>query len=459
MANTSAKRASHSETPLTVEESALQEAADIALEAAKKAGASAVEVGVNRVDGLSYSVRNGETETIERNQDKGLDLRVFIGAQTASSSTTDFSREAIEDTVRAAIAIAKETEGDHCMGLADARDYPSKWLDLDLHHPHGMEAAELSQLAHEQTLACETTARADSRISNTEGATFNAHEGVALMMNSNGFCGFSRGTRYGLSCSVLAGEGDHMQRDYWYDSNRQLDQLQAAEQIGERAAQRTLARLGAQKLSTRNAPVIYDATVASGLIGHFINAIKGQAIHKKASFLLDCMGKPIFPAFMSISQKPHLKAAMGSSIYDSDGVATRELDYVIDGILSSYVLSHYSACKLDIPNTGNAGGTRNLHVSHGDKQQDALLKDMGTGLLVTELMGFGVNGVTGDYSRGASGFWVENGEIQHPVEEITLSSNLKDMFAQISDIGADVDTRGNIRCGSILIDNMTIGGS
>ncbi len=455
------KLCSHSSQPITAEENELYTVATKALEMAVSEGCTAADLSVDMVDGLSYSVRHGEPETLEKNQDKGLDIRVFMGDQTGVASTTDFSDIAIQRTVKAATAIASVTQGDPCLRLADVSLYPTELSDLDSHHPQNWQADQAAEFAREQAASCEGAALADSRISNTEGASFNAHQGVSLVMNSNGFSGFTRSTRYGLSCSVIAGERDAMQRDFWYDSKRCLDDLDSAVSIGERAARRTLSRLGSRKIKTQQVPVLYDAPVASSLISHFISAINGRAIHKKATFLVDQLDQAVFPDFVQIHQQPHLRRAVGSAHYDADCVATRPLAYIENGVLKSYVLSHYSACKLGLTTTGNAGGVRNLIVdpsSQGELNQSDLLKEMGTGLLVTEMMGFGINGVTGDYSRGAAGFWVENGEIQYPVEEITLSGNLKSMFQNLVAIGSDVDSRGNTRVGSILIDHMMIGG-
>ncbi len=452
---------SHSDAPLNDAEAKMLEAAEWAVKEAKSLGCSDAEVGLNQVSGNEYSVRNGEPETIERNQDKGLDIRVYIGHQIGNASTSDLTPKAISETVRAAHSIAKVTEGDPCLKLADAALYPKVFADLNLHHPQNWLAEETAQYGLEQATRCEAAAlEFDDKISNTEGASFSAHSGVSLMHNSNGFVGFARGTRYGLSCSVIAGTAQGMQRDYWYDSARDLSDLQEAQHIGAKAAERTISRLDAKKLSTRKAPVIFDATVASSLMSHLNSAINGNAVYKKATFLADQLDKQVFAEHISVYQRPHLEKAMGSSVYDAEGVATTDHTFIDRGVLSSYVLSSYSACKLGMKTTGNAGGVRNLHL-HSDEaiSREELLKQMGTGLLVTEMMGHGINTVTGDYSRGAAGYWVENGELQYPVHEITLSSHLGQMFQQIVALGSDVDTRGNIRSGSVLIEEMTIGGS
>ncbi|MEE9447927.1 MAG: metalloprotease PmbA [Arenicellales bacterium] len=454
------KLTSHSTSPLNAKESELFEISERVLAFAKAANCTAADLSINMISGAEYSIRNGEPETIERNQDKNLSIQVFNGDQTGSASTTDFSDQALQSTVNAAASIAKVTEGDPCLALAEPDTFPTVFPDLDLHHPDGLSAEKLGQFALEQAIACEAAALGyDTRISNTEGASFSAHEGVSLMRTSKGFTGFARGTRYGLSCSVIAGEQDAMQRDYWYDSQRKLGALESAAAIGEHAAKRTLSRLNARKIKTCKVPVILDATMAPGFVRHLIQAISGNAVYKKATFLTDKIDTVIFPEHINIGQTPHLPQGMGSAVYDADGVATQAQNYIEDGRLISYVLSQYSACKLGLQNTGNAGGVRNLSINHDDLSQQDLLKRMGTGLLVTEMMGFGVNTVTGDYSRGAAGFWVENGEIQYPVHEITLSGNLSEMFKGISGIANDTNTKGNIHSGSILLNALTVGGS
>jgi len=338
--------------------------------------------------------------------------------------------------------------------------YPKDFPDLELHHPSSLSAEDLGRFGIEQAIECEAAAlNADPRISNTEGANFSAHEGVSLVRNSLGFTGFSRSTRYGLSCSVIAGKSDAMQRDYWYDSKRELDTLESAQSIGNEAARRTLSRLNARKIATCKAPILFDATLSPGLLRHLVSAISGRAVYKKASFLAGKVDQMLFPEHINIGQSPLIKQGMGSAVYDADGVATYAQNYVENGRLISYVLSQYSACKLGLTTTGNAGGVRNLSINHDGISRDELLKKMDTGLLVTEMMGFGVNNVTGDYSRGAAGFWVEQGEIQYPVHEITLSGNLQSMFAGFSGIANDTNMKGNIQSGSILIDEMTIGGN
>ncbi len=455
----SQKLPSHSQAPLNQEEEALLAVGEQVLSETKRCGATSADISLNQVDGLSYTVRNGEPETVEKNKDKGLNIRVFFGDQTGSASTTDYSHAALKASVEAAMAIAKVTQGDPCLRLATPDLFPKQWVDLDQLHPQAWTGEHAAQAALDYALRCEQAALSvDSRITNTEGATFNAHAGTTLTMSSEGFCGFSRGSRYGLSASVIAGEKDKMQRDYWYDGACSLDDLPSAESIGKKAGQRTVARLGAKKIKTQSVPVLYDATVASSLLGHLMRAISGGAVYKKASFLADRLGEVVFPEFINIHESPHLTRVSGSSLYDSDGVATTAQHFIENGVLNSYALSLYSACKMGTTTTANAGGARNVSISSSGKTQAELLKDMGKGLLITEMMGFGSNIITGDYSRGASGFWVENGEIQYPVEEITVSGNLKDMYQGIVSVGNDVDLRGNIRSGSILLDQLMVGG-
>jgi PmbA protein len=423
---------------------------------AKKQGATTAEAGVNISQGLSVSVRLGEVETVEHTRDKGLGLTVYIGQCTGSASTTDFGREALRDTVRAACAIARHTAEDDCSGLADPDRLARAVPDLDLHHPWNPGVDQAIVLARE----CEAAARGvDKRITNSEGASLSTHEGLEVYGNTHGFLGAVAGSRHSLSVSVIAQDEAGMQRDYWYTSARDATALDAPATVGHLAANRTLKRLNARRLSTRQCPVLYEAPIASSLLSHFVGAIRGGALYRQASFLLDSLGKKVFTDFVRIHEQPHLKGAMGSAAFDGEGVATAPRDLVRDGVLLGYVLDSYSARKLKMPTTGNAGGVHNLTIAPGPDDLAALLKRMDTGLFVTELIGFGVNTVTGDYSRGAAGFWVENGEIQYPVEEITIAGNLKEMFLHLAAVGSDVDRRGNIRTGSILIENMTVAGS
>ena len=425
------------------------------LDEAKQQGASAAEANADVGQGLSVTVRLGEVETVEHNRDKGLAVTVYFGDRSGSASTSDFSDAAVRDTVRAACTIAKYTAADPFSGLADpellARDIP----DLDLYHPWPLTTEQAIDLAR----ACETHAREhDKRIVNSEGATVGSHSGHGVYGNSNGFLGALASTRHSLSCAVVAQDAQGMQRDYWYTSARAAGDLISAEAVGVQAAVRTVRRLGARKLKTCQVPVIYEAPIASSLLSHFIGAIRGTSLYRRSSFLLDHVGKPVFAPHVHIFEQPHLRRGQGSAPFDNDGVATRARDIVRDGVLQGYVLDTYSARKLGLVTTGNAGGVHNLEIAAGALDLGGLLKQMQQGLLVTELIGFGVNNVTGDYSRGAAGFWVEHGEIQYPVEEITIAGNLKQMYRDLIAVGNDVDTRGNIRTGSILIGNMTVAG-
>lgn len=425
------------------------------LNEAEKQGATAAEAVVSQDAGLTVTARDGDVETVEHIRDNGLGVTVYFGKRKASASTSDLSDAAVRDTVRAACKIAKHTQEDDCAGLADAdlmaRDIP----DLDLNHPWNLSVDQ----AIEQTVACEQAAReADSRIVNSEGATLSAQSGLHVYGNSNGFVGGYPWSRQSLSCAVIGKEGDEMQRDYWWTSARDAADLESSKSVGLKAAERAVSRLGAGKLSTREAPVVFQAEVAGGLLRHLIGAIRGSALYRQASFLMDSLDTRLFPEFVHIYENPLLPKALGSAPFDSEGVATRAKDFVTDGVLKSYVLDSYSARKLDMKTTANAGGVRNLTIDKGDKDLDGLLAEMGEGLLITELMGQGVNNVTGDYSRGAAGFWVENGRIAYPVEEITIAGNLRDMFMGLQSVGTDIDTRGSIRTGSWLLDRMTIAG-
>jgi PmbA protein len=434
----------------------LLDVANAALAEARAQGVSAAEAGAHLSQGLSVTVRLGEVETLEQTRDKGLSVTVYLGKRTGSASTTDLSPAAVRETVRAACTIARYTAEDDCAGLADpdrlARDIPS----LDLLHPWNPGADRAIELARD----CEAAALAtDPRIQNSEGGSVATYEGIEVYANTHGFVGTLAGTRHNLSAAVIAQDPGGMQRDYWYTVSRRADALEAPAAVGARAAQRTLARLGARKLATRRAPVIYEAPVATSLLSHFIGAIRGESLYRGASFLIDHLGKQIFPSFVRIHEQPHLPGALGSAPFDSEGVATAARDIVRDGVLQGYVLDSYSARKLKLQTTGNAGGVHNLTIDTGKLGFPELLKHMGTGLLVTELIGFGVNTVTGDYSRGAAGFWIENGEIAYPVEEITIAGSLRDMYRGIAAVASDVELRGNVRTGSILIDNLTIAGS
>lgn len=425
------------------------------LDEAKQQGASAAEASVSQDAGLSVTVRLGEVETVEHTRDNGLGVTVYFGHRKASASTSDLSEAALRDTVRAACNIARHTQEDDCAGLADKALMAVSVPDLDLNHPWDVSVEQAIEMASD----CERSAREfDARIDNSEGASLNTHAGLHIYGNSNGFVGGYPSTHHSLSCAVLGREGDAMQRDYWWTAGRAAEDLERAEDVGRKAAERTLARLGARKLSTREAPVLFRADVASSLLRHFVGAIRGSALYREASFLLNHLHQTVFPEFVRIHEDPLLLKGLGSAPFDNEGVATRAKDFVSDGVLQSYILGSYSARKLGMQTTGNAGGVRNLSIDSSDLDFPALLQKMDTGLVVTELMGQGVNPVTGDYSRGASGFWVEGGKIVYPVEEITIAGNLKEMFMGLQAVGNDIDTRGSTRTGSWLIERMTIAG-
>ncbi|MGJ0489297.1 metalloprotease PmbA [Methylobacter sp.] len=425
------------------------------LDEAKNQGASAAEAGLSQESGLSVTARLGDVETIEHHRDQGLGVTVYFGQRKGSASSTDLSPESIRETVSAACSIARYTSEDEYSGLPEKEQLATEFPDLELSHPWDLRADEAIALAIE----CENAARGyHAEISNSEGASVNTHQGIRVMGNTLGFLQGYASTRHSLSCSVLAQRGDSMQRDYWYTVSRNAHNLESAVDVGRKAAERTLRRLQGRSLSTRQCPVMYAAEVASGLLGSFISAISGGNLYRKSSFLLDTLDTQVFPEFVRIHEQPRLKGALGSANYDGEGIATQTRDIVSNGILRGYVLGTYSARKLGMRSTGNAGGVHNLTIDPGEYDYLGMLKQLNTGLLVTELMGQGVNTVTGDYSRGAAGFWVENGEIQYPVEEITIAGNLRDMFKNIVAIGNDVDYRSNIRTGSILVERMSIAG-
>jgi PmbA protein len=433
----------------------LRDIVSFMLEEAKRKGATAAEAGLSVESGLSVSVRLGEVETIEHNRDKGLGVTVYVGKRKGSASTTDFSRQAVSETVQAACDIARYTQPDEYAGLADPNDLAQTIPDLDLYHPWAITAEQAIALATES----EAVAREyDPRITNSEGAYINSHSGQRFYANSLGFMADFLTTRHSNGCTVIASSGERMERDYWYSVSRLADKLEDGKHVGEMAAQRALQRLDARHLKTQKLPVIFQAEVARGLLGHLVRAISGGSLYRKASFLLDKLDTQIFPAHVRIDERPHLKQALGSAPFDNEGVTTRAHDLVSDGVLQSYVLDSYAARRLGMHTTGNAGGVHNLFINHGDDDLNGLLQKMGRGLLITEVMGQGVNTVTGDYSRGAAGFWVEGGEIQYPVEEFTLASNLSRMYQQLVAVGNDVDTRSSMQTGSWLIEEMMIAG-
>lgn len=419
-------------------------------------GASEADVAASVDLGLSVNVRLGEVETVERTRDRGVAVTVYFGKRKGSASTADLDPGSIEQTVDKACAIARYTEEDPANGLADpdllAKDIP----DLDLWHPWDISPEEAIRLAVE----IEDAGRAfDPRIDNSDGASVQVGASMTAYANSLGFLGTERGTHHSLSAALIAEDANGMQRDYWYDSVRAAGDFMPAAAIGRKAAERTVARLGARGLSTRECPVLFVPETARSLIGHFLSAASGGSLYRRASFLVDHVGKRVFPEWMRIVERPHLPRGHGSTAFDSEGVATRDSDLVADGVLARYILGSYSARKLGLRSTGNAGGVHNIVVQPGRDDLPALLARMRTGLLVTELMGQGVSLVTGDYSRGASGFWVENGEIAYPVEEITIAANLRDMYAGIAAVGSDVDRRSHILTGSILLERMTVAGA
>ncbi len=444
---------SNTDTPFDTERSL--SVVDDMLVAARKLGASAAEAGVSVEAGLSVNVRLGEVDTLEHNRDKGLGITVYLGKRKGSASTSDFSTRAIRETVQAACDIARYTEEDEYAGLADVELMATEIPDLDLYHPWNLSAEQAIDLAQ----ACEASGReSDTRITNSEGAAVSSHDGLRVYGNSHGFRGHYLSSRHSLSCTLIGQDEMGMQRDYWYTVSRSPEQLESAASVGHKAAARTVARLGARRLKTCQVPVIFQAEIARGLLSHLLRALSGGSLYRQASFLLDHLGRQIFPSNIQIDERPHLAGGLGSAPFDNEGLATRPRDFVQQGMLQSYVLDSYAARRLGMQPTGNAGGVHNLFISHDEVDFDDLCRHMGTGLVVTEVMGQGVNIVTGDYSRGASGFWIENGEVQYPVEEITLASTLQEIFLGVQAIANDVDMRGNIYTGSWLIDHLMVAG-
>lgn len=423
------------------------------LDEAKRQGADQTEVSASVEAGLSVSVRKGELENLEFNQDRGFGITLYVGARKGSASTTDSSADAIKDTVAAAKQIATHTEDDPCNGLADAALMPTELEDLSLFHNWDIEPGDAAELA----IACETAGlETDDRLTNSDGAQVNTQQSLRVYGNSHGFIGGYTGTRHGISCMLIAEDREGMQRDYWYTVARHADDLDTPESVGLQAAQRTIARLSPRHAPTGSYPVLFAPSMASGLVGHLIGAISGGSLYRRASFMLDSLGSTVLPDWISLTERPHLPNSLGSANFDGDGVATRDKSFVDQGVVTNYVLSCYSARKLEMETTGNAGGVFNLDVDGKQTPVNDLMQQMGTGLLVSELMGQGINTVTGDYSRGAAGFWVENGEIAYPVAEVTIAGNLKDIYGRIVGLGDDVDYRGNVRAPSILVDAMTV---
>jgi PmbA protein len=429
--------------------------ADVLREAARN-GASQAEVGISTSKGFSVIAREGDVEKVEYNQDKVIEIQVYFGKRSGSSSVSDIRPEAVRAAVEAACHIAKFTDEDPAAGIAEKEELAFGYPTLDIDFPWEISVEKAIELACQ----CEREALAyDKRIMSAEEVSIATGGGVELYANSHGFVGFYPHTRHEISCVLIAKKDEDMQRDYSYTISVDPKQLESVSSIAKQAAERTVRRLGARRLPTMKAPVIFFAEEARSLFGHFVSAISGSSLYRKASFLVDHLDKSIFPSFVQMKEQPHLSRALGSVPFDSDGVATRPNVFIEDGILRQYSLGVYSAKKLGMTTTGNAGGVHNLIVQPGTKDLTALLKSMDRGLLITEMMGNGTNLITGDYSRGAGGYWVEHGEIQYPVHEITVAGKLQDMYARIVDIGNDVDVRGGIRTGSVLIEEMMIAGS
>jgi PmbA protein len=434
----------------------LEDIVSMVLDMAKEQGVDQAEVAASHDVGLTATARLGDVESLEYTNDRGVGITVFKGQRKGSASTSDFSPGALREAVLKACTFAKFTAADKYAGLADEDMMAGDPPDLDLSHEWDLDSAEAIRLAIE----CEDAARSsDKRITNSEGATVGTNSGIRAYGNTHGFLASYPKTSHSLSCVVVGEEGDSMERDYWYTAARDADELESSRQVGEKAARRTVARLGGRKIATATSPVLFAPEVARGFIGHAISAISGGAQYRRSSFLLDAAGDKIFPEFLRIEERPHLPGGMASAPYDAEGVVTKDRDLVVDGVLQGYVLSSYSARRLGLQTTGNAGGAHNLIVPGTADGLEAMIQEMGTGLVVHELIGQGVNAVTGDYSRGAVGFWVENGEIACPVHEVTIAGNLRDLYAGIVAIGRDQDVRGGIRCGSILVAEMKIAGA
>ena len=441
---------------LKSQEQTLRDAVSFAIETAKKAGATA-EVGVTKVSGLSVSTRLQEIENVEFTNDGALGISVYLGQQKGNASTSDLSEEAIKNTVEAALAIAKYTSPDDCTGLADKELIAFEAPDLALYHGANVDVEQATKLALE---AEKSALEYDAKIVNSNGASFNSHTGVRVYGNTHGMLQSYLSSRYSLSCSVIGGELDQLENDYEYTVSREFDALSSADWVGQNCAKKVIARLNPQKLTTREEPVIFLNDVATGLISHLTGAISGGSLYRKSSFLLDHLGKQVLPDWFQISERPHLLKRLASTPFDSEGVRTQDLEIIQDGVLQTYLLTSYSGRKMGMQSTGHAGGIHNWLVKPNlTGGLTALLRQMDTGLLVTDVMGQGVNIVTGDYSRGAAGFWVENGEIQYPVAEITIAGQLQDMLKNIVAVADDVEHRSNIQTGSILLDKMKISGN
>jgi PmbA protein len=441
---------------------AFEDLVDAALAHAKKLGATDAGAEASEGSGLSVSVRKGELENVERNRDKSLGVTIYVGQRRGNASTSDFSRAAIEQTVQAAYDIARFTAEDPIAGLPDAEDIagPQEQPDLDLFHPWDIDSERAAQVA----LACENAAFAtDRRITNSEGAGVSAQQSHFFSAHSRGFRGGYASSRHSISVAPIAGKGDDMQRDAWYSSMRNATELADPEAVGRYAAERALARLKSRKIATRECPVLFESPLAAGLLGGFVQAVSGGALYRKSTFLLDSLGKKVFAAHVDVVEDPLVRRGKGSAAFDEEGVRTKPRKVVDEGRIAGYFLSSYSARKLGMKTTGNAGGSHNLvltsRLTRPEDDLPQMLRKLGTGLFVIELMGQGVNYVTGDYSRGASGFWVENGEIAYPVQEITIAGNMKTMFAGIQAVGADVYNYGAKTVGSVLVERMKVAGS
>ena len=440
---------------LQAQELELREAVEFALQIAKKAGAEA-EVGVTKVSGLSVSTRLMNTENIEFNNDGSLGISVYLGQRKGNASTSDLQPKSIQQAVESALGIAKYTSEDECAGLADKELMAFDAPDLDLYHEADIsvdEAVEMAKTAEESAL------NVSERIVNSEGATFNSHSGVRVYGNTHGMLQSYLSSRYSLSCSVIAAYEEQLERDYEYTVSRELDALSSPIWVGQQAAIKAEDRLNPQKIATCEVPVIFDNEVATGLIGHLAGAISGGALYRKSSFLLDKLGTQVLPSWFEISERPHLRKQLASSAFDSEGVRTQDREIITDGILQTYLMTSYSGRKMGLPSTGHAGGIHNWLVKpNRSGGLNTLLAEMGTGLLVTEFLGSAINPVTGEYSRGAAGFWVKNGEVQYPVAEITIAGQLQEMYQQIIAVGDDIEHRSNIQTGSILLEKMKVSG-
>jgi PmbA protein len=439
--------------PVTTAE--LERVAASVLEAARRGGATAAETEVSQGIGQSVTVRRDEVETISYNRDKGVSVTVFVGQRRGNASTADFGDDAVRATVDKALAIARYTAEDAAAGLADPARLARAWPDLDLYHPWELSVEDAVALGRETEAAA---LGVDSRLTNSEGATVARSESEFVYANSLGFSGGYRTSRHHVDCSVIGGKDDAMQRDYWYTAARAPADLASAREVGRIAGERTVRRLGSRKLATVECPVLFEAPEAADLLNYFVQAVSGGSLYRKSSFLVDSLGTRVFAPHVQLREEPHLPRARGSAPFDSEGVATVPRDVVRDGVVQGYFLGSYSARKLGLQSTGNGGGSHNLVLAHGEDDLAALLARMGRGLFVTEQLGHGVNPVTGDFSRGAAGFWVEDGAIAYPVEEITIAGNLRDMFRGIVAVGDDVDRRGARHTGSILVERMTVAG-